>query len=109
MAKVLLDIFVDYESLGKTINILTEEGVTGFYCIEYWGVSPQNWSGFVIKDEPEMAIDAIRDNTERAIQVNTVVNDDRAEPIAQALIDGLAAKRHTTMRVPVDAIHVADA
>ncbi|MGZ4932090.1 MAG: MJ1244 family protein, partial [Halobacteriota archaeon] len=38
MAKVLLSIFVDYETLGKTINILTEEGVTGFYCIEYWGV-----------------------------------------------------------------------
>ena len=81
--------------------------MTGFYCIEYWGVSPQNWSGFVIKEEPEMAIGAIRDNTERAIQVNTVVNDDRVEPIAQALIDGLAGKRHTIMWVPVDAIHVA--
>ncbi|MGZ4921023.1 MAG: MJ1244 family protein, partial [Halobacteriota archaeon] len=56
MAKILLNIFVDYETLGKTINILTAEGVTGFYCIEYWGVSPQNWSGFVIKEEPEMAI-----------------------------------------------------
>lgn len=109
MAKTLLHIFVDYETLGKTINILTAEGVTGFYCIEYWGVSPQNWSGFVIKEEPEMAIGAIRDNTERAIQVNAVVNGDRAEAIAQALIEGLAGKRHTIMRVPVDAIYVADA
>ncbi|MGZ4938796.1 MAG: MJ1244 family protein, partial [Halobacteriota archaeon] len=91
------------------INILTAEGVTGFYCIEYWGVSPQNWSGFVIKEEPEMAIGAIRDNTERTVQVNAVVNEDRVEPIAQALIDGLAGKPYTIMRVPVDAIHVAGA
>lgn len=107
MAKVLLNIFVDYESLGKTINILTEEGVTGFYCIEYWGVSPQNWSGFIIKEEPEMAIGAIRDNTERAIQVNAVVNEDRAVPIEQALTERLAGHRHTIMRLPVDAIRVA--
>jgi len=26
MAKILLNIFVDYETLGKTINILTVEG-----------------------------------------------------------------------------------
>ncbi|MDD1721559.1 MAG: MJ1244 family protein [Euryarchaeota archaeon] len=106
MAKVLLNIFVDYETLGKTINILTEEGVTGFYCVEYWGVSPQNWSGFIIKEEPEMAIEAIRDNTERAIQVNAVVNEDRAEAMMQALTEKLAGRRHTIMRLPVDAIRV---
>ncbi len=107
MAKVLLKVFVDYETLGKTINILTAEGVTGFYCIEYWGLSPQNWSGFVIKEEPEMAIGAIRDNTEQAIQVNAVVNEDRAELITQALTERLAGKRHTIMRLPVDAIRLA--
>jgi len=109
MAKVLVHVFVDYETLGKTINVLTEEGVTGFYCIEYWGVSPQNWSGFIIKEEPEMAIGAIRDNTERAIQVNLVVNDDRVESMMQALTDGLAGHRHTIMRIPVEAIYVANA
>ncbi len=107
MAKVLLNIFVDYETLGKTINILTEEKVTGFYCIEYWGVSPQNWSGFIIKEEPEMAIGAIRDNTERAIQVNAVVDDRRVEPMMQALTKGLAGHRHTIMRLPVDDIRLA--
>ena len=107
MAKVLLNVFVDYETLGKTINILTEEGVTGFYCIEYWGLSPQNWSGFIIKEEPEMAIEAIRDNTEQAIQVNAVVNEDRAEHILQALTERLAGHRHTIMRLPVDGIRLA--
>jgi nitrogen regulatory protein PII-like uncharacterized protein len=106
MAKVLLNVFVDYETLGRTINILTAQGVTGFYCGEYWGISPQDWTGFVIKEEPEMAIEAIRDHTERAIQVNTVVDDDRAEAIAQALATGLAGKRYTVLRQPVDSIRV---
>ncbi len=106
MAKVLLTVFVDYDSLGKTINILTEEGVTGFYCIEYWGLSPQNWSGFVIREEPEMAIGAIKANTEGAIQVNAVVNEDRAEPITRALTERLSDKRHTIIRLPVDAIRL---
>jgi nitrogen regulatory protein PII-like uncharacterized protein len=107
MAKVLLNVFVDYETLGRTINILSEQGVTGFYCLEYWGVSPQNWKGFVIKEDPEMAIEAIRDHTDKAIQVNTVVDEDRADNIAQALDAGLAGKRYTIWRTPVDSIHVA--
>jgi len=106
MAKVLLNVFVDYQILGRTVNILSEEGVTGFYCLEYWGVSPQNWKGFVIKEEPEMAIEAIRDHTERAIQVNTVVDDDLAVTIMRALATGLAGKRYTVWKTPVDSIHV---
>jgi nitrogen regulatory protein PII-like uncharacterized protein len=106
MAKVLLNVFVDYETLGRTVNILSEQGVTGFYCLEYWGVSPQNWEGFVIKEELEMAIEAIRDHTERAIQVNTVVDVDLAETIARALATGLAGKRYTVLRTPVDSIRV---
>jgi nitrogen regulatory protein PII-like uncharacterized protein len=107
VAKVLLNVFVDYETLGRTVNILTEQGVTGFYCVEYWGVSPQNWTGFIIKEEPEMAIEAIRDHTERAVQVNMVVDDVQVEPITQAFATRLAGKRYTIFRLPVDSIHVA--
>jgi nitrogen regulatory protein PII-like uncharacterized protein len=107
MAKVLLNVFVDYETLGRTVNILSQQGVTGFYCLEYWGVSPQNWNGFVIREEPEMAIEAIRDHTERAIQVNTVVDDDVAETIARVLATELTGKRYTILKTPVDWIRVA--
>jgi len=106
VAKVLLNVFVDYETLGRTVNILTEQSVTGFYCVEYWGVSPQNWAGFVIKEEAEMAIEAIRDHTERAVQVNMVVKEAKAESITQALAAGLAGKRYTIFRLPVDSTHV---
>jgi nitrogen regulatory protein PII-like uncharacterized protein len=107
VAKVLLNVFVDYGTLGRTVNILTEQSVTGFYCIEYWGVSPQNWAGFVIKEEAEMAIEAIRDHTERAVQVNMVVKEAQADSITQALATGLAGKRYTIFRLPVDSTHVA--
>jgi nitrogen regulatory protein PII-like uncharacterized protein len=108
MKKVLLQIFVDYENLGKTLNVLTEAKVTGFYCIEYWGASPQTWQGFVIKEEPEMALEAIRTTAERAIQVNTVVNDSIAEYIKRAIHEGLGekGKRYTIMKVPIDSITV---
>ena len=108
MKKVLLQIFVDYENLGKTLNVLTEANVTGFYCIEYWGASPQTWQGFVIKEEPEMALEAIRTSAERAIQVNTVVNDSIAEYIKRAINEGLGARgaRYTIIKVPIDSITV---
>ena len=108
MKKVLLQIFVDYKNLGQTLNILTEANVTGFYCIEYWGASPQTWQGFVIKEEPEMALEAIRTNAERAIQVNTVVNDSIAEYIKRAINEGLGAHgaRYTIIKVPIDSITV---
>jgi nitrogen regulatory protein PII-like uncharacterized protein len=102
MAKVLFNVFVDYETLGRTVNILSEQGVKGFYCIEYWGVSPHDWAGFVIKEEPEMAIEAIRDHTERAVQVNMVVDDTRAEGLTQAIATGLTGKRYTIFRLPVE-------
>ena len=34
MAKVLLNVFVGYETLGRTIDILSEQGVTEFDCVE---------------------------------------------------------------------------
>jgi nitrogen regulatory protein PII-like uncharacterized protein len=106
MAKVLLNVFVDYETLGRTINIISEQGVKGFYCVEYWGVSPHDWAGFVIKEEPEMAIEAIRDHTERAVQVNMVVDETSAESIVQAVANGLTGKRHTVFRLPVESVKV---
>ena len=53
-----------------------------------------------------MAIEAIRDHTERAIQVNMVVKEAQAESIMQALTAGLAGKRYTIFKLPVDSVHV---
>ena len=54
-----------------------------------------------------MAIEAIRDHTERAIQVNMVVKEAQAESIVQALATGLAGKRYTIFKLPVDSTHIA--
>ncbi|MDP3484867.1 MAG: MJ1244 family protein, partial [Methanobacteriaceae archaeon] len=50
--KVHLRVFVEVENLGKIMNILSEKGVTGFYIVEYKGISPQEWQGFAIKEDP---------------------------------------------------------
>ena len=53
-----------------------------------------------------MAIEAIRDHTERAVQVNMVVKEAQAESVTQALATGLAGKRYTIFKLPVNSIHV---
>lgn len=42
LMKVHLRIFIEVENLGRVMNILADEGVTGFYIVEYRGVSRQN-------------------------------------------------------------------
>ncbi len=106
MRRTLLQILVDYENLARTINLLTEMDVTDFYCVEYWRASAQDWPGFLIKEDPEMVVQAIKDNAERAIQVSTVVNNDRVDAISQAVIAGLAGKAVTLMTLPLDAVTV---
>lgn len=106
MRRTLLQIFVDYENLARTINLLTETGVRDFYCVEYWRASAQDWPGFLIKEDPEMVVQAIKDNAERAIQVSTVANGDRIDAISQAVTAGLAGKPVTIMALPVDSVKV---
>ncbi len=106
MRRTLLQIFVDYENLARTINLLTEAGVRDFYCVEYWQASAQDWPGFLIKEDPEMIVQAIKDNAERTIQVSTVVNGDRIDVISQAIMTGLVGKPVRIMTLPVDSVTV---
>ncbi len=104
MRRILLQIFVDYEDLARTINLLTEAGVRDFYCVEHWRASAQDWPGFLIKEDPEMIVQAMKDNAERAIQVSTVVSGDHIDAISQAIMEGLAEKSVTIMTLPVDSV-----
>ncbi|MGZ4933908.1 MAG: MJ1244 family protein [Halobacteriota archaeon] len=106
MRRTLLHIFVGYENLARTINLLTEAGVRAFYCVEYWRASAQDWPGFLLKEDPEMVVQAIKDNAERAIQVSTVVNGDHIDAISEAVTAGLTGKPVTIMTLPVDSVRV---
>ena len=55
--KVHIRVFVEVENLGKAMNALADAGITGFYILEYKGMSPQDWKGFSIKEDPKSAMD----------------------------------------------------
>ena len=104
--KVHLRVFVEVENLGKAINALTEAGVTGFYILEYKGMSPQDWKGFIIKEEPESAIGMIRDYASDAILICSVVDEKQVDKIENSVHESLENEKYTILEVPIRKIIV---
>jgi nitrogen regulatory protein PII-like uncharacterized protein len=104
--KVHLRVFVEVENLGKVMNILSEAGVTGFYIVEYKGISPQEWQGFAIKEDPKSAISLIRDSARDAILVCSVLNEEKVDPIIKEMDNTLKNERYTIVEVPIRRIIV---
>jgi nitrogen regulatory protein PII-like uncharacterized protein len=106
MMKVHLRVFVEVENLGKIMNILSDKGVTGFYIVEYKGISPQEWQGFAIKEDPKSAISVIRDSARDAILVCSVLDEERVDPIISEIAETLKNERYTVIEVPIRRIVV---
>lgn len=104
--KVHLRVFVEVENLGKAINALTEAEVTGFYILEYKGMSPQDWKGFIIKEEPESVIGMIRDYASDAILICSVVDENQVDKIENSLHESLENEKYTILEVPIRKIIV---
>jgi nitrogen regulatory protein PII-like uncharacterized protein len=104
--KTMVKIFVDHEHLVRVINTLSELGISGFYLIEYQGMSPRVWKNFRLSEDPEMAMGAIRNNAEPGIMVNTVVNSDKCEKIIKGLEEALKGIRYTIIGHKVTSIKV---
>ncbi len=104
--KVHLRVFVEVENLGKAINALTEAGVTGFYILEYKGMSPQDWKGFIIKEEPESVIGMIRDYASDAILICSVVDENLVDKIENSVHESLENEKYTILEVPIRKIIV---
>lgn len=93
--KTLVKIFVDHEHLGRVMNTLTEQGITGFYLYEYKGMAPKAWKDFHLSEDPEMTVAAIKHHAESGVLVNTVVED--CEPLIKGLEQALKGIRYTIM------------
>ena len=106
--KVHLRVFVEIENLGKAMNALTDAGITGFYILEYKGMSPQDWKGFSIKEDPESAIGMIRDHAKSAILVCSVVDEERVDGIVKSVREALKGERYTILEVPIRRIIIND-
>ena len=106
LMKVHLRVFIEVENLGRVMNILADEGVTGFYIVEYKGVSPTEWKGFSVKEDPESAISLIHDYARDAVLVCSVVDEELVEPIVNRFGEELAREKYTIIEIPIRRIIV---
>jgi len=105
--KVHIRVFVEVENLGKAMNALSEAGITGFYILEYKGMSPQDWKGFLIKEDPKSAIGLIRDYATDAMLICSVVDEERADKTVESIMEALEGEKYTILEVPINRIIVS--
>ncbi len=106
--KVHLRVFVEVENLGKAMNALTDAGISGFYILEYKGMSPQDWKGFSIKEDPKSAIEMIRHHAKDAILVCSVVDESKVDKIVEGVQEALEGERYTLLEVPIRKIIIGE-
>jgi len=106
--KVHLRVFVEIKNLGKAMNALTDAGITGFYILEYKGMSPEDWEGFSIKEDPESAIMMIKDHAKSAILVCSVVDEEKVDGIVKLIREALKGEKYTILEVPIRRIIISN-
>lgn len=99
--KVHLRIFVEMENLGKAMNALTDAGITGFYILEYKGMSPEDWKGFSIKEDPKSAIGMIHKFATSAILICSVVDEENVDRLTDIIVKELEGEKYTILQVPI--------
>ncbi|AEG19029.1 MJ1244 family protein [Methanobacterium paludis] len=104
--KIHLQVFVETENLGKAVNALTDAGITGFYILEYRGISPQDWKGFTINEDPKSAIGLIKDYSTEAVLISSIVDEKKVDAIVELLREALKDERYTVLEVPIRRIIV---
>ena len=105
--KVHLRVFIEIENLGKAMNALSDAGISGFYILEYKGMSPQDWKGFSIKEDPKSAIGLIKDYAQDAVLVCSVVDESRVDKIVESVQEALEGEKYTILEVPIRRIIVS--
>ncbi len=106
--KVHLRVFVEIKNLGKAMNALTDAGITGFYILEYKGMSPQDWKGFSIKEDPESAIMMIQDHAKNALLICSVVDESKVDEIVKEVRGALKGEKYTILEVPIRRVIISN-
>lgn len=99
--RILLKLFVESQNLGKAINALSEGGISGFYLKEYQGMSPDDWKGFLLAEEPEMAIKIVNELSQDTVVINSIVNIECLGKIKELIRKKLENDRYTLVELPV--------
>ena len=106
--KVHLRVFVEIKNLGKAMNALTDAGITGFYILEYKGMSPQDWKGFSIKEDPKSAIMMIKDHAKNALLICSVIDEERVDEIVKMVREALKGEKYTILEVPIRRVIISN-
>jgi len=104
--KILLYIFVETGNVGRAINALSEGGISGFFLMEYKGLSPQDWEGFLIDEHPERAVKIVNDMSKNAVMIGTVVSEKKLTIIKKYLWDRLDYNKYTILEIPINSVEV---
>jgi len=104
--KVHLRVFVEMENLGKAMNALTDAGITGFYMLEYKGMSPDDWKGFSIKEDPKSAIGMVHKFATPAVLICSVVDEEVVDQMTDRIMKELDGEKFTILQVPIRKIIV---
>ena len=99
--RILLKLFVESQNLGKAVNALSEGGISGFYLKEYQGMSPDDWKGFLLAEEPEMAIKIVNELSQDTVVINSIVNIECLGKIKELVRKKLENDRYTLVELPV--------
>ncbi|WP_459202273.1 MJ1244 family protein [Methanococcus sp. CF] len=99
--RVLLKLFVESQNLGKAINALSEGGISGFYLKEYQGMSPDDWKGFLLAEEPEMAVKIVNELSQDTVVINSIVNIECLGKIKEMIRKKLENDKYTLVELPV--------
>jgi nitrogen regulatory protein PII-like uncharacterized protein len=97
----LLKLFVESQNLGKAINALSEGGISGFYLKEYQGMSPKDWRGFLLAEEPEMAIKIVNELSQDTVVINSIVGIEGLVKIKEMIRKKLENEKYTLIELPV--------
>jgi len=94
------------ENLGKAMNALTDAGITGFYMLEYKGMSPDDWKGFSIKEDPKSAIGMVHKFATPAVLICSVVDEEVVDQMTDRIMKELEGEKFTILQVPIRKIVV---
>ncbi len=88
------------------MNALVDAGISGFYILEYKGMSPHDWKGFSIKEDPKSAIGIIRDYAKDAVLICSVVDEEKTDEMVEKVMKSLEGEKYTILEVPIKRIIV---
>jgi len=82
---------------------MTLAGITGFFLHKYRGLSPDKFKNLSKEEleDIEKVYEIIRDESDKAVVIGTVVKEEKAKKIEELLKEKMNNERWTVMKIPI--------